>query len=270
MAKTVCRCSNDVKAAIASERMLAYSTWLTQRQSDLRVGGQAKRMNAGENDWESLYESLQTVPTREGAMPLMCEHLDAERQELIQPVNFGPSLLERDATRASSPGGPMASGRAFRRNRKGRPSASGRGAGKGLGKALQKRRHELALTQRQLAARVGVKAAHIAYIEGDRRRPSLGLLSRIADALGFDREKLFTLAHPEASLLIRPKRQVKVSSEKDEAWMKFTRDRSLLARHQVKTNELKILAQVNLLGRVSAPRNYMFILNAIRQAVEEE
>jgi hypothetical protein len=32
----------------------------------------------------------------------------------------------------------------------------------------------------------------------------------------------------------------------------------------------KVLSQVNLLGKVTAPGQFVFILNAIRQAVEEE
>jgi len=139
-----------------------------------------------------------------------------------------------------------------------------------LGKVLQKRRHELGLTQRQLAARVGVKPAHIAYLEGDRRRPSLGLLSRIAAALGLEREGLFALSHPEASRLIRPRRREKAPVGADASWLEFTRSRGLLARNRVRPRELEILAKVHLLGKVSAPRNYLFILNAIRQAIDEE
>jgi transcriptional regulator with XRE-family HTH domain len=139
-----------------------------------------------------------------------------------------------------------------------------------LGKLLQKQRHALGLTQRALAAQLGVKPAHVAYLETDRRRPSLGLLSRIATVLGIDREKLFSLAHPEASSLVaacaRPKHQV----AKDQAWKEFRYNKALLARHQVRPRELQVLAQVNLLGKVSAPRNFLFILNAIRQAVDEE
>ena len=38
----------------------------------------------------------------------------------------------------------------------------------------------------------------------------------------------------------------------------------------VKPRELKVLSQVNLLGKITAPRHFLFILNAIRQAVEAE
>jgi transcriptional regulator with XRE-family HTH domain len=139
-----------------------------------------------------------------------------------------------------------------------------------LGKLLQKQRHALGLTQRALAVQLGVKPAHVAYLETDRRRPSLGLLSRIATVLGIDREKLFSLAHPEASSLVSACAKPKHAVAKDQAWKEFRYNKALLARHQVRPRELQVLAQVNLLGKVTAPRNFLFILNAIRQAVDEE
>jgi len=139
-----------------------------------------------------------------------------------------------------------------------------------LGKLLQKQRHALGLTQRELAVQLGVKPAHVAYLETDRRRPSLGLLSRIATVLGLDREKLFALAHPEASSLMSSCAKTKHPVAKDQAWREFRYNKALLARHQVRPRELQVLAQVNLLGKVTAPRNFLFILNAIRQAVDEE
>jgi transcriptional regulator with XRE-family HTH domain len=69
---------------------------------------------------------------------------------------------------------------------------------KTLGQVLKERRALLRLTQRELALKLGVKPSHVAYLETDRRRPSLGLLSRIADVLGLSKESLFALAHPEA------------------------------------------------------------------------
>jgi len=128
----------------------------------------------------------------------------------------------------------------------------------------------LGLTQRELAVQLGVQPAHVAYLETDRRRPSLGLLSRIATVLGLDREKLFALAHPEASSLMGSCAKAKHPVAKDQAWREFRYNKALLARHQVRPRELQVLAQVNLLGKVTAPRNFLFILNAIRQAVDEE
>jgi transcriptional regulator with XRE-family HTH domain len=141
---------------------------------------------------------------------------------------------------------------------------------KTLGQLLKRRREELALTQRELAVKLGVKPSHVAYLENDRRRPSLGLLSRIGDVLGLPRETLFLLAHPEARSLIAATRPPAARKNRAEIWRDFARDKVLLARHQVKPRELRVLSQVNLLGRVSAPRHYLFIMNAIRQAVDEE
>ena len=141
---------------------------------------------------------------------------------------------------------------------------------KTLGDVLKNGRANLRLTQRELALKLGVKASHVAYLETNRRRPSLGLLSRIADVLGLPKESLFLLAHPEASSLLGTPRTAAPRQAQDQAWHQFTGNKALLARHQVKSRELKVLSQVNLLGKITAPRQFVFILNAIRQAVEEE
>jgi len=142
---------------------------------------------------------------------------------------------------------------------------------KSLGQVLKGQREILGLTQRELALKLGVKASHVAYLEKDRRRPSLGLVSRIADVLGLEKETLFLLAHPEASSLFADRREAAAPERNpDQVWRDFTGNKAMLARHQVKPNELKVLSQVNLLGKVAAPRHFFFILNAIRQAVEEE
>ena len=141
---------------------------------------------------------------------------------------------------------------------------------KTLGKVLKDRRALLRLTQRELALKLGVKPSHVAYLETNRRRPSLGLLSRIADVLDLPKESLFALAHPEARSFLGTPRDAAPPQEPDQAWQEFTGNEALLARHQVKPRELEVLSQVNLLGKVTAPSQFVFILNAIRQAVEEE
>ena len=141
---------------------------------------------------------------------------------------------------------------------------------KTLGEVLKEQRGTLGLTQRELALKLGVKPSHVAYLEKDRRRPSLALLSRIADVLGLAKESLFVLAHPEASSLIGNHREAAPRNNPDQVWRDFTGNKALLARHGVKPRELKVLSQVNLLGKITAPRHFLFILNAIRQAVEAE
>jgi len=138
-----------------------------------------------------------------------------------------------------------------------------------LGQVLKNRRATLGLTQRDLATKVNVKPSHVAYLETDRRRPSLALLGRIADVMGLEKESLFLLAHPEARSLISGREESPRSSRK-RVWQDFAGNESVLTRYNVKRRELRVLSQVNLLGRISAPRQFLFILNAIRNAVEEE
>jgi transcriptional regulator with XRE-family HTH domain len=57
------------------------------------------------------------------------------------------------------------------------------------GAVIKEARESLGLTQRGLAAEVGVKASHIAYIEGNRRKPSLSLLRKLVLVLGLDRNR---------------------------------------------------------------------------------
>jgi transcriptional regulator with XRE-family HTH domain len=141
---------------------------------------------------------------------------------------------------------------------------------KTLGQVLKQRREALALTQRELARKLNVKPSHVAYLEKDRRRPSLGLVSRLADVMGLEKEPLFLLAHPEASSLLSARREPAPPHDRDQVWRDFAGNKALLARHNVKPRELRVLSQVNMLGKITASRNFLFILNAIRQAVDEE
>ena len=136
---------------------------------------------------------------------------------------------------------------------------------KGPGILIREARNTLKLTQRDLAAMVGVKASHIAYIEGEQRNPSLALLRRLADALGLNRRELLFMIHPEARHL----------TEEDEPAAKdgkpgrmeaFSSNEALLRRHNVTPAELKVLRQVDMLGPVSNPRHFLFVLNSIRMA----
>jgi transcriptional regulator with XRE-family HTH domain len=141
---------------------------------------------------------------------------------------------------------------------------------KTLGDVLKQRRDLLGLTQRELAAKLGVKASHVAYLENGRRRPSLSLLRRLADVMGLDRESIFLMAHPEAKALLSRTEAGAPAGRGESAWRDFAKDRALHARHRIKPSEIRVLKQVNLLGKVSSPRQFLFILNSIRQAVEEE
>jgi transcriptional regulator with XRE-family HTH domain len=140
---------------------------------------------------------------------------------------------------------------------------------KTFGSVLRDKRQSLDLTQRDLADLLGVKAAHVAFLESGRRKPSLTLLRRISEICRIDPQKLFLLAHPEAKFLIKlaDTAQPKAS---DSIWKSFTTNSALLAKERVTPEELKVLEQVSMLNPISSERQFLFVLNAIRLAVEEE
>jgi transcriptional regulator with XRE-family HTH domain len=139
-----------------------------------------------------------------------------------------------------------------------------------LGLLLKDRRRVLKLSQLELARHLGVEPAYVSAIELDRRRPSLPLVRRLADVLGLKPETLLLLSHPEAKLLIGESGQhSSQSTGKDRAWRDFKANDSLLLRHNVKPEELKLLSRVRRLGEIRHPRDFLHILNAIRQAIED-
>ena len=115
-----------------------------------------------------------------------------------------------------------------------------------------------------LAGAVGIKASHIAYIENGHRKPSISLINRLGEALELNTKELLVLAHPEVKQIIDGDRR---SAKKSEgAWLRFASNRALLRHHAITKGELKVLKQVAMLQPVARPGQFIFILNAIRQA----
>ncbi len=137
-----------------------------------------------------------------------------------------------------------------------------------LGAVVKEARESLGLTQRGLAAEIGVKASHIAYIEGNRRRPSLPLLRKLALVLGLDRREMLFLSYPDAKFLIDYATRSEAAKRKKDAWEQFTSNRVMIKHYGITRGELNVLKQVSLLQHVSSPRHFLFVLNAIRQAGE--
>jgi transcriptional regulator with XRE-family HTH domain len=142
---------------------------------------------------------------------------------------------------------------------------------KTLGSVVKRQRQAFSLTQRELARKLGVKASHVAYIEGGRRKPSLSLLSRIADVLGLQFRDLFLLSHPEAKNLVGDSLAAEKNAPEGpkQSWQKFTRNRALLARYHVTPRELRALKGLSLLGYVLTPREFVAILALVRSTSED-
>jgi transcriptional regulator with XRE-family HTH domain len=122
---------------------------------------------------------------------------------------------------------------------------------KTLGTVVKEARDGTRKTQRDLAAAIGVKASHIAYIENGRRRPSISLVNRLSEALGISAKELLVLAHPEAKQIIESERAS--GGKADSAWQRFTANKALIKGHGITPAELKLLKQVSMLSHVAHP-----------------
>ncbi len=135
-----------------------------------------------------------------------------------------------------------------------------------LGTVLRRRRRQLEITQQEVARKVGVRANYVGYLERDMRRPSTPVLVKLAKTLDLDREELFFLAHPQVRNFIH----TEAPDPKQSAWDSFRGNKRLHTRHGITHAELKVLQHVSALGAVRATRDYLFILQAVRQALQDE
>jgi len=135
-----------------------------------------------------------------------------------------------------------------------------------LGAIIRRRRLQLELTQDEVARRIGVRANYVGYLERDLRRPSTGVLVKLGKVLDLDREELFFLAHPQVRSFIH----TEVPDPSRSAWDQFRANKRLHTRNGITQAELKLLQHVSALGQVRSSRDYLFILQAIRQALQDE
>jgi transcriptional regulator with XRE-family HTH domain len=132
---------------------------------------------------------------------------------------------------------------------------------------LRARRKFLGLTQRSLARQLGIAASHVTFIESGRRKPSLKLVARIADALGLDRQDVLLLTHPEARVFVpetESQRQTESQPHVSGSWRRFIQNSALLARYRVTKPELDALEPLSLLGTDISTKDFLAILILIR------
>jgi transcriptional regulator with XRE-family HTH domain len=132
-----------------------------------------------------------------------------------------------------------------------------------FGQMIRDRRRQLELTQDELARRIRTSTPYIGHIESGKRHPSDQILARLADVLGFDRRELFFLANPNAKEMLTPK----VEASELSAWDEFSRDQQVHQLHQINSRELDMLSQVAMMGEVRSSRDFIYILNTIRQSM---
>ncbi len=136
-------------------------------------------------------------------------------------------------------------------------------AGPTFGQLIRDRRRQLNLTQEQVARRIRSSTPYVGHLESGKRHPSNKILPRLADALGFEHRELFLLANPHARSMFAPVR----GPENDSAWKEFHCDRQLHELHHISDREMQMLSQVALMGQVRSSRDFIYILNTIRQSL---
>jgi transcriptional regulator with XRE-family HTH domain len=134
-----------------------------------------------------------------------------------------------------------------------------------LSDAIKEWRNSAGLTQRQVAQQIGVKPSYVAYLEAGERQPSLALAMRLAELMKADPVKICCAAHPELEEILSTK--PKPAGSQTDTWKRFTTEAALLKRHHVTDEELRVLKEVNRMAKIKNPRNLLFVLNSIRQAI---
>jgi transcriptional regulator with XRE-family HTH domain len=134
-----------------------------------------------------------------------------------------------------------------------------------LGRAIRERRHELGLTQEQVARRVKVGGHHLGQIERGERHPSNKLVARLVKVLGFEGNLLFLLANPQARELLSDAAGAK--AVQSSSWDLFRKNEPLKRLHRLTSVEMSILSDIASMGEVRSERDFICIINAIRQAL---
>jgi len=128
---------------------------------------------------------------------------------------------------------------------------------------IRERRRQLDLTQEKVALEIDTSVPYVGLLEAGKRHPSEKVVSKIADVLGLDARELFFLANPGAKNLVAPPTESSGAS----AWHAFCQDQNLRESHNITDQEMRLLSQVAMMGEVRSSRDFLFILNTIRQSL---
>ncbi len=136
--------------------------------------------------------------------------------------------------------------------------------GRTFGEVIRERRRQLDLTQEETARQIKSSVPYIGHLESNSRHPSEAVVARLADALGLDRSELFFLANPEAKALLQQQRPGERSP-----WEEFRSDERLQRAYGLTQTELDVLSRIALMGEVRSVRDFIYIINTIRQALSK-
>jgi transcriptional regulator with XRE-family HTH domain len=135
--------------------------------------------------------------------------------------------------------------------------------GRTFGQVIRERRRQLDLTQEEVAQRISTSTPYVGHLESGKRHPSDKIVTRLADVLGLERRELYFLANPGARELLNQQAQTSAAS----AWEAFRKDERVKRVHNISPEEMEMLSRVALMGDVRSERDFLYILNSIRQAL---
>jgi len=133
-----------------------------------------------------------------------------------------------------------------------------------FGAVIRERRRRLDLTQEEVARRIRTSTPYIGHLESGKRHPSEKVIARLSDVLGLQGRELFLLANPRARDLLRSGNSG--GGHHRSAWDEFRTDERLRRAHSISAEEIDVLGQVAAMGEAHSPRDFIYILNAIRLA----
>lgn len=134
-----------------------------------------------------------------------------------------------------------------------------------FGENIRRRRRELDWTQDDLARKIKVSTPYIGHLEGGIRHPSAKTLERLADVLGLNRRQLFFEANPRTQAYLDPPQ----ADPSESAWELLQRDDNLRRQNDITPEEMELLSRVQLAGEVKSVRDFIYILNTVRQATRK-
>ena len=132
-----------------------------------------------------------------------------------------------------------------------------------FGAVIRDRRRQLDLTQEEVARRIKTSTPYVGHLESGKRHPSDTIVLRLCEVLGLDRRELFFLANPRAQALLTPREEVVDNS----AWEDFRKNEQTRRLYNINNEEMEALSRVALMGEVRSQRDFIYILNTIRQAL---
>jgi transcriptional regulator with XRE-family HTH domain len=130
---------------------------------------------------------------------------------------------------------------------------------------IRERRQQLDMRQEDLARLIKTSTPYIGHLEAAKRHPSEAVVRKLAHVLGLDPRELYLLANPGTEILISQQPPAKGAS----AWESFTNDRNLRKIYDITEQEMHVLSRIAMMGEVHSPRDFLFILNSIRQAFSQ-